>query len=597
MRDEIAACIKEDHFPDFVKKVFELEFILQTVKDSLDSLDHSVSHHLKLRYLFLHVYEKLYINSQNFEQFLVLLSEQGVSCDILDRVRMTCKSYSTQGLYSQISMDTEMLADGISRALVGMKRQCAPGFFLERHISTLTEILAPCSYKWHEIGMSLNLPYGVLEDILERFNANLCTTKLSKVLKEWIMGFHEYAKPPTEDSLRQALASNIVGLGAEANALHDNLIKHGVYIDEDETQSSAPAKRPCIEASPLTIARQPHGMSGALVGEKRPRRSGFFSSKHISALTEILAPCSYKWREISTCLNLPYHICENIHQLREENNIKLNKVLEKWIVGFHEYTKPPTENNLKNALASILVGLGAEANALHDNLIDHGVYIDDDETQSSAPAKRPCLEASPLTIACQTRGTWEIKEGKSILFEVDVNSDLQLSYEWMKDGSTLNEEDLSVHREILCIRDVNLTSEGTYACTIRNDSNEEVKSDPVTLKVEVPIMRKILIDRYSKPLEITESLWPPACNNTYINFALIKTGKIHNTKGDMDDILSNKESVEFEDVFCNLESGTRMLIEGRPGSGKTTLVHKVSRDWANNKLKQVIFILILINTL
>ncbi len=85
-------------------------------------------------------------------------------------------------------------------------------------------------------------------------------------------------------------------------------------------------------------------------------------------------------------------------------------------------------------------------------------HIDDDETQSSAPAKRPCLEASPLTIARQTRGTWTIKEGKSILFEVDVNSDLQLSYEWTEDDSPLNEEDLSycgVCREILCIRSSN----------------------------------------------------------------------------------------------------------------------------------------------
>ncbi len=116
-------------------------------------------------------------------------------------------------------------------------------------------------------------------------------------------------------------------------------------------------------------------MSGALVGEKRPRRSGFFSSKHISALTEILAPCSHKWLEISISLNLPQHIREEIYQLKDRNIIKLNKIFEEWIVGSHEYAKPPTEDSLRQALASNTVGLGAEANALHDNFIKHGMYI------------------------------------------------------------------------------------------------------------------------------------------------------------------------------------------------------------------------------
>ncbi len=38
-------------------------------------------------------------------------------------------------------------------------------------------------------------------------------------------------------------------------------------------------------------------------------------------------------------------------------------------------------------------------------------------------------------------------------------------------------------------------------------------------------------------------------------------------------------------MFSDLSSGARLLIEGRPGSGKTTLVHKVSRDWPEEMLK------------
>ena len=47
----------------------------------------------------------------------------------------------------------------------------------------------------------------------------------------------------------------------------------------------------------------------------------------------------------------------------------------------------------------------------------------------------------------------------------------------------------------------------------------------------------------------------------------------------MDDTLETKVTIEFKEVFGKYERGV-VLIEGRPGSGKTTLVHKVTRDWA-----------------
>ena len=46
-----------------------------------------------------------------------------------------------------------------------------------------------------------------------------------------------------------------------------------------------------------------------------------------------------------------------------------------------------------------------------------------------------------------------------------------------------------------------------------------------------------------------------------------------------------KESTNFSKAFHNLSGGMRVLVEGRPGSGKTTLVHKVSQDWGRGCLK------------
>ena len=89
---------------------------------------------------------------------------------------------------------------------------------------------------------------------------------------------------------------------------------------------------------------------------------------------------------------------------------------------------------------------------------------------------------------------------------------------------------------------------------------------------------------YSKQREVPRSTWPPAGTNTFINLVLIKqSGEIaHNydysVRGDMDDIVESKETVNYENVFSKYIEGGLILVEGRPGSGKTTLVLKIARD-------------------
>ena len=51
----------------------------------------------------------------------------------------------------------------------------------------------------------------------------------------------------------------------------------------------------------------------------------------------------------------------------------------------------------------------------------------------------------------------------------------------------------------------------------------------------------------------------------------------------MDDILESKEVVKYEEVFSEYRKGALVVVEGHPGSGKTTLVHKVTRDWATGR--------------
>ena len=107
---------------------------------------------------------------------------------------------------------------------------------------------------------------------------------------------------------------------------------------------------------------------------------------------------------------------------------------------------------------------------------------------------------------------------------------------------------------------------------------------------------------YIKQPDIPQDDWPPVRKTHYINLALLNTGAIKDgdefsrftIRGCMDDILTDKEEIGFSDVFMNVESGCRILFEGRPGSGKTTLMQKVSLEWTKGQILGQITVFILI---
>ena len=106
-----------------------------------------------------------------------------------------------------------------------------------------------------------------------------------------------------------------------------------------------------------------------------------------------------------------------------------------------------------------------------------------------------------------------------------------------------------------------------------------------------PVMnhRPKLAAFYSHQPEVPEGTWPPVKKTQYINLALIRTEQAidfnkeflrQTIRGSIDDIMKDKDDINYDEVFTEVEEGARLVFEGRPGCGKTTMMNKISQDWA-----------------
>ena len=84
--------------------------------------------------------------------------------------------------------------------------------------------------------------------------------------------------------------------------------------------------------------------------------------------------------------------------------------------------------------------------------------------------------------------------------------------------------------------------------------------------------------------------WPPLKIVRFIHLSLVKQDKyatsicLQTVQKDVDEVYGQKINIEFQDIFKNVELGSVILFEGRPGSGKTTLMVRISCDWARQEI-------------
>ena len=320
------------------------------------------------------------------------------------------------------------------------------------------------------------------------------------------------------------------------------------------------------------------GTSEALVGSKRPRACigevGLCESD-VPLLTELLANGAHRAYQLGLSLKLKEVQIENCFKDQHDYKVILSRVIREVIrseVGC-------TLNSLKTALKSNLVALPNIVSGLEEkftNDVRKSVY------------KKQRLSFESLSVKYRS-GDITITRGKSALLCFKVSS-FQVSYEWKKNMQPLPEGDIysSTHSPVLFINGEGSDIEGEYECVVIKYGHYQC-TEKAKLSIPESKFKMNFSSFYSVKKEIPKDTWPPVGADKYINLALVSKRKelsedsSYAVPGDIDDRIVGKLKVEFEEEFCQYESGALILLEGRPGSGKTTLMHKMARDWSLGK--------------
>ena len=104
--------------------------------------------------------------------------------------------------------------------------------------------------------------------------------------------------------------------------------------------------------------------------------------------------------------------------------------------------------------------------------------------------------------------------------------------------------------------------------------------------------------RYKTHLpEVAQSFWLPADMDTFIQLSLTSRDKPHAPRVDEDSAnerIVSERSMSFDDLLSEIDAspGSRILVVGQPGIGKTTLLQMITRSWAHDRALSSCWILL-----
>ena len=71
--------------------------------------------------------------------------------------------------------------------------------------------------------------------------------------------------------------------------------------------------------------------------------------------------------------------------------------------------------------------------------------------------------------------------------------------------------------------------------------------------------------------------------------------RLKTVRKDIDEVYGKKTNISFDDLFKGVNHGSLFLLEGRPGSGKTTLMLNISCEWGNKEILTEAKVVILVH--
>ncbi len=290
------------------------------------------------------------------------------------------------------------------------------------------------------------------------------------------------------------------------------------------------------------------------------------SSEDIPWIFDVLKERRHKWEQLAIPLGLTAAEIEDCR--RNDNFISLNNVLNYWLAKRIGTSLRFTMTTLLSALRSISEKSVAEK--LRDQCIK--------KKKGNSTHKTEGINAS-LSLTHQSYDV-KVADGKSTLLHVQASPRQSVCYQWKKDGQSLANSCTyyGVNEDILVVSHASQGTEGEYTCCVSCGGSEKC-SNKITLTVLYPPAKKKFLDLYStQKEEVPLDSWPPVGTKSFINLSIVESFN-EESYIDFDEDNSHQIKKEYSDIFEHYKSRSLIVVKGHPGSGKTTLVKKILKDW------------------